>query len=80
MTRLEQVGQLSREILDKGVPDAMPLERDRIRAMPMMPMDPAKAVRMVRAFLVMRLLRLRERAVVKRMPVRRRVLSFTSVS
>lgn len=25
MTRLEQIGQLRREILDKGVPDAMPL-------------------------------------------------------
>ena len=34
----------------------MPFESDRISAMPIMPMEPAKAVRMVRAFLVIRLL------------------------
>ena len=36
----------------------------------MMPMEPAKEVRMVRAFLVLRLLKLRERAVRKDMDVR----------
>ena len=41
----------------------MPADRDRIRAMPMMPIDPAKAVSRVRPFLVIRLLRDRERAV-----------------
>ena len=45
----------------------MPLERDNISAMPMMPMDPAKEVRMVRPFLVIRLLRDREKAVKKDM-------------
>ena len=35
--------------------------------MPIMPMDPAKEVRMVRPFLVMRLLRDREKAVKKLM-------------
>ena len=34
----------------------MPFESDMMSAMPMMPMLPAKAVRMVRAFLVIRLL------------------------
>ena len=37
--------------------------------MPMMPMDPAKAVRRVRPFLVARLLKLRERAVAKDMEI-----------
>ena len=37
--------------------------------MPMMPMEPAKAVSSVRAFLVIRLFRLRERAVRKPMEV-----------
>ena len=40
-----------------------------MRAMPMMPMDPAKAVRKVRPFLVIRLLRDRDRAVGKDMEV-----------
>ena len=34
-----------------------PFERDRIRAIPMMPMEPAKAVRSVRIFLVRKLLK-----------------------
>ena len=45
----------------------MPEERDRIRAMPMMPMDPAKAVSTVRPILVRRLVRDRDRAVRKDM-------------
>ena len=47
----------------------MPLDSDMISAMPMMPMLPAKAVRMVRAFLVIRLLVDRARAVRKLMEV-----------
>ena len=43
----------------------MPFESESISAMPIMPMLPAKAVRMVRAFLVMRLLSERESAVKK---------------
>ena len=45
----------------------MPEDRARIRAMPMMPMDPAKLVSRVRPFLVMRLFRDREKAVGKLM-------------
>ena len=45
----------------------MPLERESISAMPMMPMLPAKAVSMVRPFFVIRLLSERLRAVRKDM-------------
>ena len=51
-----------------------------MRAMPMMPMEPAKEVRMVRAFLVRRLLKLRERAVRKDMDVFPRFLCSGSSS
>lgn len=49
----------------------MPVDRVRIRAMPMMPMDPAKAVSRVQPFLVRRLLkdRDRDRAVPKDMEI-----------
>ncbi len=40
---------------------------DKINAIPMMPIEPANEVRMVRAFFVRRLLKLRERAVNKDM-------------
>ncbi len=40
-----------------------PLERDRIKAIPMIPIDPANATRIVLPFFVMRLLKLSERAV-----------------
>ena len=40
-----------------------PVLRARIRAMPMMPMEPAKEVSRVRAFLVSRLLKFRPKAV-----------------
>ena len=40
---------------------------DKISAIPMMPMDPAKDVRMVLAFFVLRLLKLRDREVKKDM-------------
>ena len=40
-----------------------PFESDKISAMPMMPMEPAKATRMVLAFLVLKLLKLNESAV-----------------
>ena len=39
------------------------MDSARISAMPMIPIDPAKEVRSVRAFLVRRLWKLRERAV-----------------
>ena len=45
----------------------MPFESESMSAMPIMPMLPAKAVSMVRAFLVMRLLSERESAVRKLM-------------
>ncbi len=46
-----------------------PLDRDRMRAMPMMPMEPAKAVIRVRPRLVSRLFKDRDRAVPKPMAV-----------
>ena len=43
----------------------MPLESDNISAMPMIPIEPAKATRIVLVFLVQRLLKLSARAVKK---------------
>ena len=48
----------------------MPFERERISAMPMMPMLPANATRNVRPSLVIRLLRERDRAVKNDIDVR----------
>ena len=45
----------------------MPLERAKIIAIPMIPIEPAKLVKKVRVFLVIRLRRDRERAVKKDM-------------
>ena len=45
------------------------MDSDRISAIPMLPMEPAKAVRIVRPFFVSRLFRLRPRAVKKDMDV-----------
>ena len=47
-----------------------PVDREMMRAMPMMPMEPAKAVSRVRAFLVRRLLKLRASDVQKDMDER----------
>ena len=47
-----------------------PVESEMMRAMPMMPMEPAKAVSRVRAFLVRRLLKLRASDVQKDMDER----------
>ena len=62
----------------------MPLDSDRISAMPMMPMLPAKAVRKVRTFLVMRLFMESPSAVGKRMegflPMARSVAASSGAS
>ena len=56
----------------------IPLERERIRAIPMIPMEPAKATRRVRPFLVIRFFRDSPRAVPKDMEVL--CLYFSSTS
>ena len=72
------------EIIRKNSPDIVATleqaERDRIMAMPMMPMEPAKAVSNVLPFLVRRLLKLSAREVRKDMEILRCFFALTATS
>ena len=77
-TIIIDIKEMDDDSIDKGYWDRVcasilsiyvftPFESDSIRAIPIIPMDPAKATRIVLVFLVQRLLKLRARAVRKLM-------------